>query len=153
MPEHYKKGPADTPPGQGEQLPQGEATRLNKALEAMPHEDEMLAPPVERQGGSLPPQGVKFAAGDGDGADTEALSEDQDILWGDQTQHPSFNKDMVLQSSARRHSDSIPIPTKLLRLLPYLKQAADDPSAPESVRAFYRATVISIESRLRNSGR
>lgn len=160
MPEapQVKKGPADTPPGQGQQLQQGEAQAANEAagqFPIFPHDDPMLQEPAPRKGPPPPPEGVQLVKpGDGDGTDSEGpLDEDQQILYGDSTGAPLDAKQMLLQSNARIHSESIPVPTKLLRSLPYLRQMAEDPHAPRSVQAFYRAVLLGIEERLRNSGR
>lgn len=118
-------------------------------LPAGPETDQSytpVAPPIDQ-----PDSGTQFV--DPSKPQPAApLSEDQQLLYGDVNNTQPDIANMQMQASAQVHSKEMPVPTKLLRTLPYMKIIANDPNTPATVRDFYRATVLSIEQRMKNGG-
>ena len=77
------------------------------------------------------------------------LSEEQEILLAQEGEGVDVATQMQ-SVNARVMGSSLPVPTKLLRMLPVMRRAAEDPSLPQSVRDMYRTTVLSIDERVRN---
>lgn len=130
--------------GTPDQLPQGAASALNEALPAPGQLDPNAELMVE--GGDQPAPGQ-----DGgmdafpDGTETAGRPEfapqglDEEMLFLDTD--PTEPKGVQLPAGR--------LPASVVRLLPYMAEAASDPRAPESLRAIYAATVNSLDSTLR----
>lgn len=123
-----KKGSAATPPGQGEQLPQGGASQVQEA--------QRLADELARQ---YDMQGPETAAVEPEMADPEEnldvrfdpSDEMDEVLYG-----PS--QGLRLSPSAFSARTNRPNVTRLMRYLPQLQAQARDPSAPPYIKAMYR---------------
>ena len=72
--------------------------------------------------------------------------EDMSFLYQD-PKNPASLQDIVQGAQSQMYSRDTPVPTRLLRYLPILRQMAYDQTAPASVQAFFRAAVDSIERR------
>lgn len=94
------------------------------------------------------PEGVKLI--DPTDPDPEpVLNEDQAILHGGEPQMADVRTQMQ-SVNARVMGSSIPVPVRVLRALPILRAAAQDPKLPTTVRDMYRTMVLSIDERARN---
>lgn len=115
--------------GQGtpDQLPQGEATRLEQSTNVQAPAGVALPQPLT----PTPTQpGTPFTPGN---------STDEQILFG-----PT--------DGTTTWSPQIPqgrLPESVVRQLPLMRAAAEDPNAPESLRTIYQATVHTLENQLR----
>lgn len=163
-----RRGDADTPPGQGEQLPKGAAENYNEAVPTEPQAPDTGAPappPAQGPAGPGPEAGGTEAGGptDADLAAIEAqllaeenpgepefapdgydpiysdsgLTEDEEILLAD---HPNGPQRIRYASSKQAK-----IPTRVIRQLPAIQRLAQQPGAPPSIRALYKAIVDHLE--------
>ena len=86
------------------------------------------------------PQGVEWQEDDVQVPERFA-DEDEEILFGP--------PEGLGQNRAPAETASATVPAKVARRLPALKRAAEDPSAPASLRAMYRLLADRLESELR----
>ncbi len=100
--------------------------------------------------GPQPPKGVKLVK-PGDTGPPAPLSEDQQILLAQGPGEGASVQDQMQSANARIQGSTLPVSTKMLRMLPALREAASDPSLPSSVRDIYRTTVLGIESRVKQN--
>jgi hypothetical protein len=117
-----------------EQLPQGEATRLNEGLEMAEDlaaqqavTEAAAAPAVPDEG---PPEGVQFETRR---PNLGNLNDEESLLFG-----PTERPDEPLTFGAGRKA---PPPDDLMDWLPYLVAAARDPNAPSEVHELLRSVV------------
>jgi len=96
-----------------------------------------------------PPPNVKLIPTTQPDPDDEATNEDQDILFSGGMGDRADSGAIAQALNARVQGTSMPVPVRLLRLLPALRAASQDPNAPASARDFYRTVVIGIESRVK----
>jgi hypothetical protein len=95
----------------------------------------------------LPPEAVNLAPNDmGPQGLPSGDPDDMNFLYAD-PKNPADLQTIMQQAQEQNYSRDIPVPTRLLRYLPILRQMAYDPDAPKSVQAFYRHVVDSIERR------
>lgn len=94
------------------------------------------------------PEGVKFV--DPSEPDPEPqFGEEGMILHGGEAQ--GMDPQAMLQSvRGRVMSSSIPVPTRVLRALPAMRAAAEDPRMPATARDMYRTLVLAIDERVKN---
>ena len=134
MPEtpEVRKGPV-TQPGGAEQLPQGAATELN-AQPPMMQPEQMPLPPT-------PGGPVQFAD---DGYDPSGnvspAREDDQILFGD----PPMARPVRMTNPQQQR-----VPVSVVRHLPMMRAMLENPNAPASLRAVYRAIVDRLETELK----
>lgn len=120
----------DTAPGGAEQLPQGEATGLNTVLEQTPgFEDPEVA---------LPPE---YAPTDYDPTSSVNFVDERDqVLFAD----PDEPRPVRFQDQRERR-----VPTQVVRHLPMIRAMLEDPEAPDSLRAIYRAITDRLDQEIR----
>lgn len=120
----------NTTPGGADQLPQGEATDLNATLEQVPEleDPEVALPPEYAPEGYDPTAGVTFT------------DERDNLLFAD----PDEARPVRFQDDRSRK-----VPTQVVRHLPMLRAMLEDPEAPESLRAIYRAITDRLDQEIR----
>lgn len=104
--------------------------------------------PQVPRGNPAPPQGVSLAPAPRDTDVAPAPDTDEDLLFGQPGNATAADVIRSARGDVER-SRNAPVSTRLVRLLPYLKQLAEDPSTPPGLRAFYFATVNNIDARMR----
>lgn len=145
-----------------------QATLLSRQADVNAQQPQSMPPPrraVARppaQGQTVPPrpEGVNPVAPETRTPQTVTLTpndygpqglppgdpDDMNFLYADPKEPASL--DAILQGAqGQMYSRDTPVPVKLLRYLPILRQMAYDKDAPASVQAFYRHLVDSIERR------
>lgn len=122
--------------GSPDQLPQGAAETLNEAMPAATDlaPEELQPAPAEDGGTDAFPDGTTT----GGSPEFQARGMDEEMLFLD----PEQGQGVVQLPSGR-------LPDSVVRMLPYMAEAASDPNAPESLRTIYAAVVNSLDAQLR----
>ena len=132
-----KKGPAAAP-GQTEQLPQGEATRLNEEIAGIPRLRQQ-----EPGGAQEEPAGPVQYAPDERPAPYSPQGETEDILLGPTSGLPTEPGSMDAVQGLFP-----PVPHEVIRSLPLLAAAQKDPTLPLALKLAYKALIDRVEYEL-----